>query len=230
MENQFENSLKSMLRPIILILAAFVLLAIVLLVAHKMIENAVFKQLTNQPGVAVKIDRRSGNLISGYNLYGVSIKQNKRQDMPEVTFAFPRLEVHWYFRPFRLTEISWDDATMKLEGKSGSEEIKIASSKLLYTDTGKDTGWLQSEEPFKIGPDDWRGSGKIKLRADGQQATGEIRIDNLPGKFVEMMGTAPSNFIVPPTVICSIDFSGPVTGMTVNGSIANPFTREAFRF
>ena len=230
MENQTEKKPKNILKPIITILAVLVVLIIGLLIAHKIIENALFKQLTKQPGIEIKIDRRSGNLISGYNLYGVAIKQAKQQDMPEVAFALPRLTVHWTFNPFRLTEISWDDSTMNLKGQSGSEDVKIASSKLLYTDTGNNKGWLQSDDPFKIGPDEWNGAGKIKIRADGQQVSGEIRIDNLPGKFVDLLGKSPENFIVPPTVTCSLDFSGPVSGIKVTGSISDPFTREAFRF
>jgi len=216
-----------LLRPISIIIGVFVLLVLIGLVIHEIIEARGFRELSRQPGVQISIGSRHGNLLSGYDLKDIEIRQTAgRGDTPPGIFRTALLSVHWELRPFSLTSISWDEGSFSFATEDGTEErITIGAGSL----SPDDTGWLVGDR-IKIGPDRWDGSALLKIRADGKELEGSMNIDHLPSRYIEIAGTAPEDFRLPAEVIVSIEFSGAPGNIRGSGSVSNSLTRQTYRF
>ena len=214
------------LRPIFIIIAVFIGIAILLLIGHEIIEARMFRMLSNQPGVRISIGAKHGSLFSGYELTDVEITQTAaHEDASPGRFATPRLTVHWQLRPFALTEITWEEGSIAFLEDNAPEEFRIGGGSLVPDGEG----WLRSDE-IDIGPATWGGRATIGIRADGKLVRGEISIDRLPAEIVRAAGTVPEGFILPPSVIVELRFEGEPGRLRATGSVSNPLTRESYRF
>jgi hypothetical protein len=203
-------------------------LAIALAVVYKVVESKLFDSLLNQPGIQVSIGSRHGNLFSGYTLNDVSFLQTETHgEMPATGFRTQRLAVHWKLRPFAITEISWDRATLTLVPGTGSnEEIPIGEGKVLPTDPG----WLDSESPVTVGPDTWDGTANIRIRADVKDLKVSVEIQRLPGRIVRLVGAPPEGFDLPNEVFLTMEFEGSPPNLKASGRVSDPFTRRSYNF
>jgi len=210
------------------IVIALVIIAILLFVAHAIIEARVFAMIARSPGMEITIGSRRGNLITGYDLTRVRIRQTRTAgDTPPSVFSTPRLTVHWGLSPFALTEISWDQALLTISPPDKpEEEIDVGGGSLLPDDTG----WLVSPDDIAIGPQEWNGSMSLKLRVDVKEVDGKIDIERLPARLIRLMGTVPEDFYLPDRAIVEINLSGSPQNMRATGSVSNPLTRQTFRF
>ena len=211
-----------------ILLAVLVAIAILLAIAHEVIEARIFSRLQNQPGIELSVQSRSGNLFSGYNLHQVSVRQTEGgQDSPPATFSTGRISVHWKLNPFKLREISWDTGTLVFNQPDGdSEEIPIGSGTL----AGNETVWLEPESPVTIGPETWHGTADIRLRADATELDATIVIDRLPGRMLELMGAPAGDFSTPSQVKLEMDLSGNPQKLNASGQVTDTYTRRSYRF
>jgi hypothetical protein len=217
----------TILRLTVIIAAIVGAIAVTLVTIHEVVEARIFRDLASRYGLNLNAENRTGNLLYGYTFKPVELIQPSQQaDKPSGDFKTPRLTVHWHLRPFQLTEISWDDGTYGFVSDNRvHDEIAVGHATLLPDDSG----WLASE-PFKIGPDEWDGSATLKIRRDGKEIEGQIVINHLPSRYIEIAGTAPEDFRLPAEVIVSINLSGAPGNVTVSGSVSDPLTRNTFRF
>jgi len=215
------------LKPILIVLAVLVGLAVLLVVAHEVIEARVFRRLADQPGLRITIGARVGNLFRGYDLRDVEITSTRKQgDAPPSVFRTPRLTVHWELRPFKVTRIAWDGGTLSLlpEG-GGEEEIAIGEGSLVPDEAGKLVC-----EPIAIGPESWRGRLSLEIDPRARRLSGRIDIDRLPATIVRLMGTVPPEYEIPDVVTVAVNLSGVLPDIRASGAISNPLTRETYRF
>ena len=211
--------------------ATVLLIAVILIVAHAVIEARIFRMLTSQPDVTVKIGSHYGNLFKGYTLVDLSVHRNPTLDRPGSGFTTPKLTVHWRLRPMMVTQVFWDDGKFQLEPQSGpSEEFPISGSALNLSTDPNQLGWLVTEKPIVVGPTSWSGQADLKLRADGQQVQGKIHIERFPARYLSLATEIPKGFTPVGDVMLDIDLSGSPQNPLVTGSVSEPLTRKAFRF
>lgn len=215
------------LRPIIIIIAVLLVIVIALFIAHEAIEARVFRELAGQHGISITIGSRNGNLLAGYDLIDVEVRQTTGQgDTPPGVFRTSRLSIHWKLRPFSISEISWDEGSYAfITGDDVDEIIPVGAGTLLPDDTG----WLVGDA-FDIGPDQWDGTMTLKIRRDGKEVDGAIIVNHLPSRYIDIAGTAPEDFRLPPEVVVAINLAGVPGNITASGSVSDPYTRRSFRF
>lgn len=211
-----------------ILLTVLVVIAILLAIVHEVIEARIFSRLQNQPGIELTVQSRSGNLFTGYDLLNLSVRQTQGpQDSPPSTFTTPRLTVHWKLNPFKLREISWDTGTLVFNQPDGdSEEIPIGSG----TMAGNETVWLEPESPVTIGPESWRGTADIRLRADASEIDATIVIERLPGRMLDLMGAPAGDFGTPSQVKLEMELSGNPNNLNASGQVTDTLTRRSYRF
>jgi hypothetical protein len=232
MSKSIETGTKSNARAKLIATAVAVVFIVgFILAAYFVIEARIFRMITSQPGVTVKIGSRSGNLMSGYILRDLSVHQNASGDKPGSEFSTPKMVLHWRLRPMMVTGVSWDAAKFKLEpqGKQAAE-FPISAGTLTLSTKPDEKGWLESDKPIIIGPDSWGGRADLGLRADGKQLRGKIHIDRLPMEYLSLATETPSGFVPTGDVVLDIDLSGTPQNPQVSGTVADPGTWKAFHF
>ena len=81
-----------------------------------------------------------------------------------------------------------------------------------------------------IGSETWDGSADVRIRADAREVDISVRIDRLPGRLIELMGTPPEGFIIPNQVILEMEITGSPQNLRVSGQVSDPLTRRSYRF
>jgi len=212
----------------VIVLALLVGLAIVFLVGHELIEARIFRGLTHQPGLQITIGARRGNLLRGYDLFDLFIKQTAAApSASRASFATSRVMVRWRLRPFQFTEMSWDPGEIALESPDGERvEIPLGGAALFLDESG----WLASGDEVSVGPESWGGSATLQIRADLGEVDGSVRIDRLSGRVLELGGIVLEDFIIPSRVILEMRLTGPPSNMRATGRVSDPATRRSFSF
>jgi hypothetical protein len=202
-----------------------------ILIAYSVAEARIFRMLTSQPGVTIKIGSRHGNLFTGYTLTDISVHQNPTRDRPGSSFSTPKLTIHWKLRPMTITNIAWDDAKYKLEPEGKQmDEIPIGAGAFTLSTDPKLRGWLAPEKPIIIGPRSWNGYADLNLRADGKQILGKIHVERLPLSYLSLATQVPAGFTPSGDVVLDIDVSGSPQNLQVSGTVSDPATFKAFHF
>jgi hypothetical protein len=217
---------------VLLACASLAIIAVLLVFAHRLIEDQLFRYLTSQQDMQVKIGSRNGNLLSGYTLGDVSIRHPGGGNTPASTFSTPKLTIHWHFeKPPLLTAISWDSGTYTLESKGqADQEIPIGPGTMVPSVDPTKKGWLENANAVTIGPDSWLGKATLRVRRDGQQFEGNIHVEHLPSTYLTLAGSVPQGFVPLGDLILDMDLTGDARGVQAHGSVTDPLTREAFRF
>jgi hypothetical protein len=220
------------LKALIIALIILVVIVAILWIAYATIEAKFFSMIVRQTGLTVTIGSHRGNLFHGYTFNDITVKQAAQGSSPGVTFSTPRLAVNWTLaRPPRVVGISWDQAKLQIEPKdSPPEDIPIGSGSLAISNDPSNKGWLVGNGPFQVGTEDWQGSAEIELRADMGAIKGKVHIGRLPSQLLIALGSIPSDFVPTGDVILEMNLSGPPNAIEADGSISDPFTREAIRF
>jgi hypothetical protein len=218
---------------LIAIIVAIILmvLAIGLYIAHEVIEAKIFGMILNQPGYTITIGSRHGNLFSGYTLDDVSVHRSASPDMPATGFTTDQVVIRWRLRPLMLTRISWAAGNYTVEPPGAAvEEIPVGAGNLTLGTTPEDKGWLISDAPITLGPDSWKGTAELRIRADMQQLSGKVEILNLPSRYLTLATSPPQGFAPLGAVELDLNLSGSPQDVRASGMVMDTFTGQAFRF
>ena len=92
-------------------------------------------------------------------------------------------------------------------------------------------GWMVTDSPVTVGPDEWLGQASLRVRRDIGMLDGKINIERLP---TSVSGACRRIFRARsrrPEILCSyMTFNGNAQGIKANGAVTDPSTRQAYRF
>ncbi len=215
-------------KPIIWIASIVIIIAIIFALGYKIVENKIFAYIANQPGIEFSYSSKSGNLFSGYQLNDLFIKKSRAgNDVPSTSFATPGLTMHWRLKPFKLTEITWEEGNVTIYNDINSvEEIRIGAGSLLPDLTG----WLETGNEIELGPMAWDGKIIPKIRQTGQEIKIEIFIERFPSRLISIIGSSPPDFNLPYQVVLEMNLEGTPQNLEAHGTVSDPLTRRSYRF
>ncbi len=219
--------MKGNLHVIVKIALALIAVIVVLIIGHEQIESHFFKKLANQQGMNMSFNSRSGSLFTGYELKGVSIKSSGTgNDNPPWNFSTPMLAIRWHLLPDELTAIEWDQGSIETSSGESADVIIIGEGHLLPDADGA----LTTESPVQIGDPDWDGSMSLAISADLKNVSGEMLIEHLPAKHLQVFCSVPSDFNVAGNVKIELELSGSPGRINASGTVSNPLSWQSYKF
>jgi len=138
----------------------------------------------------------------------------------------PLINMAFDLDPFTVTVVSWDTGTWDTTHPDGTPElIAFKAGQLIPLNDA-----LSLENKLIIGPDEWQGWMTLTLASDLGSFDSRIYFNRLPATMLDVFTSVPDDFIMHDYVSVSIVAMSTVDGVTLNGTVANPDTRETFIF